>query len=516
MQRGNVRMVTNGAVNSGKVLFITMDHLRADLLIGDLANVAKLPNLRQLMAEGVSFANHFSVTTPCGPARTSLLTGLYAMNHRSVRSGTPLAAHHTNLALELRKAGREPLLFGYTDTSPDPSVKSERDPALTSYEGLMPGFSEVVQMRYDTMYDWVADLESKGYDVSDFRELCYPVDDGSGRLDAPTVYSGDDSDTAFLTNETLKHLSVRQGQDWVAHVTYIRPHPPLAAPEPWNTIQATGDMPAARATDDVAAERAVHPVIDAMFAEPKLKYMYRGFDGHLDTMSEATRQSLRATFMGLAAEVDHHLGRIFDWLKKTGQWDETLIVVTSDHGEMLGDHFMWGKETIYDQCFHVPLIIRDPRNRAPAGSVVQEFVETIDLAPTILQWVGGTLPTVFDGNSLLPFLAGNAPAGWRDHVFIELEFGKPGFPTTVERQLNLGLLDSNAAILREHRWKYVHFNGGLPPLLFDLETDPVETNNLAVDPRYSNELLRLSRKMLDHRMTHQFKAHSTLLIGETP
>jgi arylsulfatase A-like enzyme len=165
-------MIAEFPAGSGKVLFITMDHLRADLLIGGLANVAKLSSLRQLMSEGVSFANHFSVTTPCGPARASLLTGLYAMNHRSVRSGTPLAAHHTNLALELRKAGREPMLFGYTDTSPDPSVKLERDPDLTSYEGLMPGFSEVVQLRYDTMYPWVADLESKGYDVSDFRELC--------------------------------------------------------------------------------------------------------------------------------------------------------------------------------------------------------------------------------------------------------------------------------------------------------------------------------------------------------
>jgi arylsulfatase A-like enzyme len=506
-------MTTKPNPHAGKVLFITMDHFRADLLSGGLANVAKLPNIRQLMADSVSFSNHFSVTAPCGPARASLLTGLYAMNHRSVRNGTPLATHHTNLALELRKAGREPLLFGYTDTSPDPTVKPALDPDLTSYEGLMPGFSEVVQMRFDTSYPWVADLGAKGYDVSDYRKLYRAVDDGSGRLDAPTVYSAEDSDTAFLTNETLKHLSVRKTQDWMAHVTYIRPHPPLAAPHPWNRLHAAADMPEAHAIDDIAVERAVHPAIDAMFCEPKLKYMYRGFDGFLDAMSEDTRQSLRAIFMGLAAEVDHHLGRIFDWLKQTGQWDETLIVVTSDHGEMLGDHFMWGKETIYDPCFHVPLIIRDPRNKAAAGTVVHDFVESIDIAPTILEWVGGTPPTAFDGRSLTPFLAGSTPEGWRDHVFMELEFGRPGAPTVIERQLGLGLLEANVAILREHRWKYVHFNGGLPPLLFDLEADPSEMKNLAGDPNYDKELLRLSRKMLDHRMTHQFNKHSTTLIG---
>ena len=128
---------------------------------------------------------------------------------------------------------------------------------------------------------------------------------------------------------------------------------------------------------------------------------------------------------------------------------------------------------------------------------MQEFVETVDLAPTILEWVGGTPPTAFDGNSLLPFLAGNTPTGWRDHVFMELEFGKPANPTVVERQLGLSLLEANAAILREERWKYVHFNGGLPPLLFDLEADPTEIKNLAGDPRYEKELSRLSRRMSD-------------------
>lgn len=501
---------------AGKVLFITMDHFRADLLIGGLANVAQLPNLRQLMTESVSFSNHFSVTTPCGPARASLLTGLYAMNHRSVRSGTPLASHHTNLALELRKAGREPLLFGYTDTAHDPTVKHEHDPDLTSYEGLMPGFSEVVQMRFDTSYPWVANLESKGYDVSGYWPLYYPVGDDGGRPEDPPKYSAQDSDTAFLTDETIKHLNVRKSQDWVAHVTYIRPHPPLHAPHPWNSLHAAEDMPEARAIENLAAERAVHPVVDAMFAEPSLRYMYKGFDGRLDAMSPEIRQSMRAVFLGLAAEVDHHLGRLFDWLKDTGQWDDTLIIVTSDHGEMLGDHFMWGKQTVYDPCYHVPLIIRDPRQKAAAGTIVDNFVETIDLAPTILEWVGGTPPYAFDGRSLLPFLSGDAPKNWRDHVFMELEFGKPGAPSVVERTVGLELLEANAAILREHRWKYVHFNGGLPPLLFDIESDPFETTNLADDPRHESELLRLSRKMLDHRMSHQFRAHSATVIGTVP
>lgn len=94
---------TQGARRDGKILFIVIDQLRADCVSGALAGAVDLPNLRALMADSTSFANHFTVTTPCGPARASLLTGLYAMNHRSVRNGTPLERHHANLAV--RRAG---------------------------------------------------------------------------------------------------------------------------------------------------------------------------------------------------------------------------------------------------------------------------------------------------------------------------------------------------------------------------------------------------------------------------
>ena len=88
-----------------KTLFILLDQCRADAISGALGDHVELPNIRALMADAVSFSHHFSVTNPCGPARASILTGMYAMNHRSVRNGTPLAAHHPNLALALKAGG---------------------------------------------------------------------------------------------------------------------------------------------------------------------------------------------------------------------------------------------------------------------------------------------------------------------------------------------------------------------------------------------------------------------------
>jgi len=486
------------------VLFIVIDQLRGDCVHGALAGAVRMPNLHALMAEGVSFANHFSVTSPCGPARASLLTGLYAMTHRSVRNGAPLQRHHTNLALEARKAGYEPLLFGYTDMSVDPIDLHPNDPALKTYESAMPGFTELVSLRFDDSLPWVADLKAKGYDVpAAYLELLRATDpDGPAGLQSPTLYRAEDSDTAFLTGETLKALSVREGTDWFAHVTYIRPHPPFAAPEPYSTMYAPDAVPPPDCPADLAAERAVHPVLDAFFAKPGHRNLYIGFDGGLDRMSAADARALRAVYFGLATEVDTHIGRLLDYLKDSGQYEDTLIVVTADHGEMLGDHYAWGKQTVYDPSFRVPLIIRDPERRQAAGTVVEALTESVDIAPTILDWIGQAIPPAFDGRSLLPFVRGTPPAGWREHVFCELELGDPVEPTRYQRRLGLTLAAANFAVLRERRFKYVHFNGGLPPLLFDMENDPAEMTDLAPDPAFAPELLRLARRMLDHRMTH--------------
>ncbi|MDH3660507.1 MAG: alkaline phosphatase family protein [Alphaproteobacteria bacterium] len=488
-----------------KVLFIVFDQLRADCLQGALADAIDLPHLNALMADGVTFSRHYTVTVPCGPARASLLTGLYAMNHRSVRNGTPLDRTLDTLPKELRKAGSEPLLFGYTDTSADPRGREASDPALRSYEGVMPGFTELLVMQWQTSYPWTASLLAKGYDVpSDPWDLYRPVSPDPSRapsLGDPALYRNEDSDTAFLTDQAIAALSVRRRERWCAHVNYIRPHPPFVAPAPYHARYKPDALPqpVAAPVDD---ERAVHPTVDAAFAKRARSPLAAGFDCPWEGISAADVQTLRAIYLGLVSEVDAHVGRLIESLKESGQYDDTLIIVTSDHGEMLGDHRMWGKECFYDPAFHVPLIIRDPNRRQNAGRVVDAFTETIDIAPTILDWLGRDSPLGFDGRSLLPLMEGRTPDGWRDYAFAELDLGDPEKPTCYQENLGLPMSRCNLAILRERRLKYVHVNGGLPPLLFDMIDDPGETQNLAGDPAYAPELLRLAGRMLDHRMTH--------------
>ncbi|MFQ5623514.1 MAG: alkaline phosphatase family protein [Paracoccaceae bacterium] len=485
------------------VMFVIVDQLRADCLNGRLAGHVELPNLRALMKDAVTFDRHYTVCAPCGPARASVLTGLYPMNHRSVRNGTPLADGITNIAREVRRKGYDPLLFGYTDTSLDPRSRHPADPDLASYERTMPDFNERIEMRFDECLPWRSYLAEKGYATPPYERFYVPVSQEPGRppkLTDPAFYRAEDSDTAFLTDKLLSELRVRRGQQWFAHAAYIRPHPPLVAPAPYNGMYRGGDLPLPSRKPAREEEAAVHPFLATLLKNTRIENFVSGFGGRLNEESDEQIQDLRAIYLGLATEVDAHLGRIVDYLKQSGEYDSTLLVFTSDHGDMLGDHFSWGKRTVYEAAFHVPLIIRDPRNAGTYGATVDAFTETVDVTPTILDWLGIPVPVAMNGASLLPFLAGRTPVDWRDSISIELDFGDPETPTAWQEEMGLTLREANLAILRENRFKLIHFNGGYPPLLFDLENDPDEMRDLAGDPEHADTVLRLTRKMLDHRM----------------
>jgi len=494
------------------ILFIVIDQLRADVVFGDLGAHVKLPHLRALMADSVTFKRHFSVTNPCGPSRASILTGQYAMNHRSVHNGTPLRHDCPTLASGARKAGYLPLLFGYTDTAQDPRVFASNDPALRSYEHPMRGFDEALEMRFEQSYPWRADLIAKGYDLPDYKDFFVPVAARgmARRLDDPAFYSAGDSDTAFLTDACLTSLAARQGHPWFAHLTYIRPHPPLVAPAPYNRLYDPDTMPLPARLASPEAEAAVHPFLGPSLARNPAASMVSGFPDLL--ADDATVRTLRALYLGLATEVDHHIGRVIAFLKDSGQYDSTLLVVTSDHGEMLGDRHAWGKMSVYDAAYHAPLIIRDPRNPQAYGSEATRPTESIDITPTILEWIGQEVPPSMDGMALTPFLRGEQPE-WRETSFSELDFGDPLVPTGWQTALGLGPGEANLSILRGKRYTLVHFNGGLPPLLFDHEGDG-ESRNIAADPAMAPVLLAMTQKLLNHRMTNADHTLATTMITE--
>ena len=500
-------MATDPKLN---ILLITADQWRGDTIGYAGHPVVKTPHLDRLAAEGVAFLRHYASAAPCSPARACLYTGLYQMNNRVVRNGSPLDRRFDNLALAARRAGYEPTLFGYTDQSADPRDFSPGDPALTTYEGVLPGFTARLKLPEDEK-PWVSWLNARGHDFADRKAAHRPLSRKPGQITAaPPAYGADETPTAFLTGEFIRWLGEQAGErPWFAHLSYLRPHPPFVVPEPYASMfspEATGTFRRAASPE---AEAALHPLLAWQLGRGKAKDFVPGAKGLVRDLGEADFRQIRATYYGMIAEVDAQLGRAFEALRATGGWDQTLVIFTSDHAEMLGDHFQLGKGGCFDESQHIPLLIRDPRHPAAHGTRHDAFTEAVDIFPTLLD-AYDTVPDHHpDGCSLMPFLTGKPPDDWRDAVHWEFDF-RDIAGQKAEKHFGLPSTRLNMAAIRTARWKYVHF-AGLPPLLFDMDADPANLSNLATDPAHLSVRLQLAEKLLAWRATH---LDQTLALSE--
>jgi arylsulfatase A-like enzyme len=492
------------------ILLITADQWRGECLSALGHPTVRTPHLDALAADGMLFARHYAQAAPCGPSRASLHTGMYLMNHRSGTNGTPLDARHTNWALELRRLGYDPVLFGYTDTSQDPRELDRDDPLLRTYEGPLPGIRPLLMMGL-MPEQWAEWLRPKGYEIPDFTYALYtqkrdqPEFEDGGTEPAPLRIPAEHHDTAFMVGELIDYLRDCGDAPWCAHLSLLRPHPPWVAPEPYNRLYPPDELPGFVRADSVEEEALQHPWLAFELSR----------QGSRAPDDERRLRRLKASYYGLMSEVDDQLGRLLVFLRESGQYERTLILFTSDHGEQIGDHWLLGKLGYFDASYHIPLIVRDPRAAADAtrGSVVETFTENVDLMPTILEWLGLEIPVQCDGASLLPFLeSGDVPKGWREAAHWEFDFRDP-VDHEVEDALGLTIHQCTLNVIRDARYKYVHFTA-LPPLFFDLENDPGELVNRADDPAYRERVLEYAQKMLSWRMNHDEQTLTHLMLTE--
>lgn len=490
------------------VLFITADQWRGECLSARGHPMVKTPNLDALAADGVLFRKHFANAVPCGPSRASLHTGMYLQNHRSGTNGTPLDARHTNWAKEAARLGYDPVLFGYTDTSQDPREEDPESPWLTTYEGPLPGIRPVCMMgTWPTPWtDW---LKEEGYEVPADIRFAYGTrapgteyEDG-GAHPRPLIYPQEADDTSFLTDRLMAYVADAKGP-FIAHLSLLRPHPPFVASEPWNAMYDPEAVPGFARKEKPDAEAAQHPWLEHQLG----RKLFRA------PGNEKKLRRMKAVYYGLMSEVDAALGRVFAFLKETGRWDNTLIIFTSDHGEQMGDHWLLGKCGYFDASYHIPLIVRDPRKIADGtrGSVVDRFTENVDIMPTMLDLIGAEIPVQCDGASLRPFLEGREPATWRREAHWEFDFRDPS-DDSAEKRLGLTLHQCTMNIIRDEKYKYVHFTK-LPPLFFDLEKDPDEFVNRAADPDYLPLVLDYAQKLLSWRMNHDEQTLTHIAITD--
>lgn len=492
------------------ILFITADQWRGECLSILGHDQVKTPNLDALARDGLLFRNHFAQATPCAPSRSSLHTGMYLQNHRCVINGAPLDDRFGNWAREVSAAGYQPSLFGYTDSAIDPRGLDADDIRLQHYSEPLPGIHSYTPMRDEVPVEWVEYLRERGYPERDRPWSYYAVIEegvdwaqGGDRV-LPLAIKAEDHETHYMVNRCIDWIAAQQGS-WITHLSLLRPHPPFAAPEPYNRHHDPAQMPAPLRAGSADEEAAQHPLLDYFIHHSK----YRAPDEIRQTQQDMTN------YFGLIEEVDDNLGRLFASLKAGGHWDSTLVVFTSDHGEQLGDHWLISKLGFYDQSYHIPLIIRDPRVQADAsrGTQIDGFSENVDVMPTMLDWLGLEVPSQCDGFSLLPAIRDGAmPAGWREEAHWECDFRNVR-DATVERYLGITMHQCGLSVIRDHCYKYVHF-AALPPLFFDLQRDPGEFVNQAANPEYQARVLEYAQKMLTWKINHAERGLTETMLGE--
>lgn len=477
------------------ILLITADQWRGDCL-GTVGHpVVQTPNLDAFAETATVFEQHYAATAPCSPARASLYTGLYQMNHRVVCNGAPLDDRFDNIARAARRAGYTPTLFGYTDTSPDPRRHHPNDPVLSSYEGVLPGFW-VRQPLAEDDKPWLSWLAARGHDPAGFQTIHHvEPEDGEQVSLRPARYAREETQTAFLTNAFLTWLGEQEeDQPWMAHISFLRPHPPIAVPAPYNALYDPEDGPGFSGAPNAADEASFHPLVAALQDYQQLGTHLPGTSAFVRDLTRRDLKRLRALYYGMITEVDAQLGRIFEALEHP---NNTLIIFTSDHAEMMGDHWMLGKGGFYRESYHIPLMIRAPG--AVSANRVSAFTSSTDIFPTLLDLFDIAPEHAPDGASLMPYLSGQTPLTWRDAALWEFDYRlflkkwPEKFPAPAHE-------DSPAALCRLGQdWQFVHFSGLPNVLMKAAPTQGVPVNEATQNP---DQVIANLDALLGARMRH--------------
>jgi arylsulfatase A-like enzyme len=492
------------------ILFIMADQLRWDYLGCTGHPSIKTPNIDALAARGVNFMRAFVQAPVCGGSRMSFYTGRYNASHGATYNNFPLRIDEKTIGDFLRPSGYRIALVGKTHMAVDREgmarlgIDPNSDVGVLASEcgfepyerddGLHPDQSADPNLAYNR---WLNQL---GYRSDNpWHDFANSVEGDNGEVLSgwsmrhvrrPARVKEEHSETAYMTDRALAFIDEAGPGPWCLHLSYIKPHWPYVAPAPYHAMYGAGDViPANRSEDE---KRDPNPVLAAFMAHEESVNFSR----------DEVRETVIPAYMGLISQFDHHVGRVIAHLARCGLADNTIVIVTSDHGDYLGDHWLGEKDLFHEEVVRVPLIVVDPRPSADAmrGMQVFDLVEAIDLAPTFLEWAGGApQPHRLEGASIAPLVSGSKPPGWRDAAFCDSDFSL----RHARRTLGLRPDRARGYMVRTQRWKYVLFEE-FPPQLFDLAADPHELNDLGRDPAHA-----ATRTEMEQRLFAWFRRRRT-------
>jgi choline-sulfatase len=414
--------------------------------------IVQTPTLDRLAQQGVTFDNAYCNAPLCVPSRMSFCTGRYVSRIGTYDNHTTLPTHETTIAHMVRNAGYRPLLAGKMHFM-GPDIFHGFD-LLCKAEMKIPHPGS----RWRRLDDQSVNVAERDRRFAMFG----PWDDGG----EPAKGMRHDLPITKSCTEFLRQRPSQEGEKepFFLVAGYVSPHFPLAAP---------------KRLVDLYKGRVPDPVIPEGHLEsqpPHLQHLRRAF-GVVETDPEQVRLG-RECYYALVQWLDEEIAKVLQALEESGEADNTIIIYTSDHGEMLGEHGLWWKSNFYEQSSRVPLIISWPK-RWGANQRRKGVCSLVDLSATILDMAGESVPEWFNGNSLVPLLE-DPSAPWKDMAYCE--HLAPNVPAPM-------------VMLRRGRYKLNMYHGDGREL-FDLEDDPSEFKNLAADPAYATLIQELEQEAI--------------------
>jgi choline-sulfatase len=459
--------------NRPNILFVMFDQMAA-LSLALYGGKALTPHLDALARRGTLFENAYCNAPLCSPSRFAMMSGCLASRIGAYDNAAEFPADRPTVLHHLRALGYRTCLSGKMDFTGADQLHGYEERLTTDLSpsdfGWTPDWDrpEIVQPWYHTLQS-VAEAGPCDYSLN----MEY------------------DEDACFKAGQWLhRHAGSGDPRPFMLTVSFMHPHDPYQAPRRfWDRY---ADMP-----DDPPADWGEAPAARDVFG----RRMYRLYDRGEIAIDRNQVMRARRAYYAMLSYADDLLGRLLETVRILGLTDETVVIVTSDHGDMLGERGLWYKMVFFEPALRVPLLFDGPGIQA--GQRRAELVSHIDLLPTLVDLAGGRPPSGIDGHGFRDALGGG-PAEAREVI---AEFMGEGY-------------DAPVVMIRRENWKFMHSEAE-GSFLYDLQADPRERSNLApsgsagsllaeVHRRWDLEALR--RKVLASQRRRRF-LHAALTSG---
>lgn len=446
------------------IVFILTDQQRFDTLGCNGAIQCKTPTADKLAEEGINFSYAFTPIALCSPARGSIITGLFPHNHGQLAN----MGDNFNGAFDkniLDKTSWIKILHdqgyntGYIGKWHLPSEGNNDFWGIDRWHLYGDYYSELRKQGIENFFDYHGDSSME----SEWGITNSPSWGRSGL----TYEQMQETWTANKTIETIKQFS-KKDKPFLVFTSFKGPHWDYMVPEPYDTMYDPRSIEKWGNFDD--------PFIN----KPKIqqKEILRWNAGHLTWKDW---QEMIAVYWGYCSFIDDELKKIINSLKENNVYDDTIIIFSTDHGDMIGSHRIFNKGfQMYDETHRIPFILRDP-DYPNGGITIDSFISHVDIFDTILNYCNVKGSNRNDGQSLLPLIE-NRNLDWRDDIFAEFHGYEPCL--------------TSIRMVRTKSWKYV-YNPFSIDELYDLESDPYEIHNLAGRIGQSTVLKRMKERMIE-------------------